>query len=125
MNIPDALFYTRTHEWVRAEPDGLFTLGITDHAQESLGELVFVELPRVGSEVQPGKACTVVESTKAAADVFPPFAGTIVAINTVLAETPERVNQDPYATWLFRLQAAVPPDLSTLLDASAYRKAFA
>ena len=125
MDIPEALHYTATHERVREEPDRLITVGITDHAQDSLGELVFVELPGVGSQVHPGKACAVVESTKAAADVYPPFAGTIAAINAALAETPEQVNKDPYGTWLFRLRLAAPPDLSTLLDAAGYRKTIA
>ena len=125
MDIPEALHYTATHEWVREEPDRLITVGITDHAQDSLGELVFVELPGVGSQVRPGKACAVVESTKAAADVYPPFAGTVVAINAALAETPEQVNKNPYAAWLFRLQPAAPPDLSMLLDAAGYRKTIA
>lgn len=122
MNVPETLYYTPTHEWVRKEPDGALTVGITDHAQDMLGELVYVELPAVGRQAAPGEACAVVESTKAAADVFPPCAGTIVAANGALADNPDMVNKDPYGAWLFRLQPAAGADLSALLDAAAYRK---
>lgn len=122
MNVPEELRYTSTHEWVRAEPDGTLTLGITDHAQDTLGELVFVELPAVGRKLAAGEACAVVESVKAAADVYAPLAGEVVAANTVLRDAPNQVNKDPYGAWLFRFRPAAGTDPSGLLDAAAYRK---
>jgi glycine cleavage system H protein len=124
MNVPDTLRYTGTHEWVRREPDGTLRVGITDHAQDVLGELVFVELPAVG-EAAGGDACAVVESVKAAADVYAPLAGEVVALNAALKDAPGQVNKDPYGAWLFRLKPAGEADLSQLLDAAAYRKSFA
>ncbi|MCC6611569.1 MAG: glycine cleavage system protein GcvH [Burkholderiales bacterium] len=123
MNVPENLKYTADHEWVRAERDGTVTVGITEHAQEQLGDLVFVEVPEVGRKLNAGDACCVVESVKAASDVFSPIAGEVVASNTALADAPEKVNQDPYATWLFRLKPADAGDLAKLLDAAAYREA--
>jgi glycine cleavage system H protein len=120
MNVPDTLRYTSTHEWVRREPDGTLSVGITDHAQDVLGELVFVELPAVGKKVLGGDACAVVESVKAAADVYAPL-----AVNSALKEAPGQVNKDPYGNWLFRLKLAGEADLSRLLDAAAYRKSSA
>jgi glycine cleavage system H protein len=125
MNVPDTLRYTSTHEWVRREPDGTLSVGITDHAQDVLGELVFVELPAVGKKVLGGDACAVVESVKAAADVYAPLAGEVVAVNSALKEAPGQVNKDPYGNWLFRLKLAGEADLSRLLDAAAYRKSSA
>jgi glycine cleavage system H protein len=125
MNVPDNLRYTRTHEWVREEPDGTLGVGITDHAQDVLGELVFVELPVVGKKVLGGDACAVLESAKAAADVYAPLAGEIVAANEALKEAPGQVNKDPYGAWLFRLKPAGEADLSQLLDAAAYKKSSA
>lgn len=125
MNIPDTLRYTATHEWVRKEPDGTLTIGITDHAQDALGELVFLELPEPGRRLAAGEACAVVESVKAASDVYTPLAGEVVAANAGLKEEPGRVNKDPYGAWLFRLKPADGADLSKLLDAAAYRKSFA
>jgi glycine cleavage system H protein len=122
MNLPEALRYTSTHEWVRKEPDGTLSVGITDHAQDALGEMVFVELPVPGRQVLGGDACAVVESVKAASDVYAPLAGEVVAVNTELADDPGRLNKDPYGTWLFRLKPADGADLSRLLDAAAYRK---
>ncbi|HUG76519.1 MAG TPA: glycine cleavage system protein GcvH [Burkholderiales bacterium] len=122
MNLPEALRYTATHEWVRKEPDGTLSVGITDHAQDALGEMVFVELPVPGRQVLGGDACAVVESVKAASDVYAPLAGEVVAVNTELADDPGRLNKDPYGTWLFRLKPADGADLSRLLDAAAYRK---
>jgi len=120
MNVPDTLRYTGTHEWVRREPDGTLSVGITDHAQDVLGELVFVELPAVGKKLLGGDACAVVESVKAAADVYAPLAGEVVAVNSALKDAPGQVNKDPYGAWLFRLKPAGEADLSRLLDAAAY-----
>lgn len=125
MDVPASLRYTSTHEWVRVEADGTLSVGITDHAQDSLGEFVFVELPAVGKQVQGGDACAVVESVKAAADVYAPLAGEVVAVNGALKEAPGQVNKDPYGAWLFRLKPAGAADLSRLLDAAAYRKSAA
>lgn len=122
MNFPDTLRYTPTHEWVRLEPDGTLTVGITDFAQDSLGELVFLQLPEPGRELKAGEESAVVESVKAASDVYSPAAGAVIEANQVLVDEPGRVNQDPYGAWLFRLRPAGTADLSKLLDADAYRK---
>jgi glycine cleavage system H protein len=124
MNIPDSLRYTATHEWVRKEPDGTLSIGITDHAQDALGELVFLELPEPGRKLAAGEACAVVESVKAASDVYTPLAGEVVAANAALKEEPGRLNKDPYGAWLFRLKPAEGADPAQLLDAAAYRKSF-
>ena len=124
MNTPDTLRYTATHEWVRTDADGMLAIGITDHAQESLGELVFVEVPETGRQLAAGEACAVVESVKAASDVYAPVAGEVLARNAALADTPNAVNKDPYAAWLFRLKPAPGADLGKLMDAAAYRKQF-
>lgn len=124
MNIPETLRYTATHEWVRQEAGGALAVGITDHAQDALGELVFVELPRLGRRLDAGEACAVVESVKAASDVYAPVAGEVAAVNRALADAPNRVNQDPYGAWLFRLKPAPSADLARLLDAAAYRASF-
>lgn len=117
--VPDTLRYTQTHEWLRQEADGSVTVGITDHAQAQLGDLVYVELPAVGKALAAGDACAVVESVKAAADVYAPLAGSVLAVNDTLSGAPEQVNQDPYgAGWLLRVSGALPADL---LDAAAYR----
>lgn len=121
MNIPAQLRYTSSHEWLRRESDGTITVGITDHAQGQLGDLVFVELPAVGRKVGAGEACAVVESVKAASDVYAPIAGEIVAVNDGVAATPEAVNQDAYAAWLFRLKPADPAAMDALLDARGYQ----
>lgn len=121
MHIPETLRYTATHEWVQQESDGTLTIGITDFAQDTLGELVFVELPEVGRRVVSGDGCAVVESVKAAADVNAPITGEVVAANAALADTPNKVNQDPYGAWLFRLKPAASADLGRLMDAAAYR----
>jgi glycine cleavage system H protein len=122
MNIPATLRYTASHEWVRAEADGTLSVGITDHAQDSLGELVFVELPEPGRQLAAGDACAVVESVKAASDVYAPVAGEVVARNAALAEAPNEVNKDPYAAWLFRIKPAAGASPENLMDAQAYRK---
>jgi glycine cleavage system H protein len=124
MNIPDSLRYTASHEWVRRETDGTLSVGITDHAQDSLGELVFVELPEAGRRLAAGDACAVVESVKAASDVYAPVAGEVVARNDALAQAPNEVNKDPYAAWLFRIKPAEGAPLDNLVDATTYRKRF-
>lgn len=117
--VPDTLRYTQTHEWLRQEADGSITVGITDHAQAQLGDLVYVELPAVGKALTAGDACAVVESVKAAADVYAPLTGTVLAVNEALSSAPERVNQDPHGEgWLIRLAGTLPGDT---LDAAAYR----
>ena len=120
MNIPSNLKYTKSHEWVRVEADGTVTVGITDHAQELLGDLVFVELPDVGKELAAEQEAAVVESVKAASDVYAPIAGTVIAVNNAVPDTPESVNQDAYAAWLFKMTPDNKADLDALLDAAAY-----
>ncbi|MBN1378340.1 MAG: glycine cleavage system protein GcvH [Gammaproteobacteria bacterium] len=119
--IPDDLRYTKDHEWVREEGDGEYTVGITDHAQSALGDLVFVELPEVGAEVEAGVACCVVESVKAASDVYSPLSGEVTEINDALVESPELGNSDPYTEgWLFRLRSDDTEALDALLDFDEY-----
>lgn len=116
------LRYTRDHEWLRPEGDGTVVVGITDHAQHQLGELVYVELPDGTPGYQAGDAMAVVESTKAASDVYAPVAGTVVAVNEALASSPELVNSDPYGDgWLLRLKPADAASLDSLMDAAAYQ----
>jgi glycine cleavage system H protein len=122
MNVPNGVKYTDTHEWLRREEDGSVTIGITDHAQKALGDLVYVELPAVGRQVTAGEACAVVESVKAASDVYAPIAGEVVAANQALTGTPEAVNEDAYAAWLFRIRPSDAGALSTFMDADAYQK---
>jgi len=124
MNLPENLRYTATHEWVRVEPDGTLAVGITDHAQDTLGELVFVETPEPGRQLSAGESCAVVESVKAAADVYAPVAGEVIARNARLGDAPAEVNQDPYAAWLYKLKPAPGGSLDALMDAAAYRKRF-
>lgn len=121
--IPSELRYTKSHEWIRRMEDGHFEVGITDHAQDQLGDMVFVELPEVGSTVGAGDECAVVESVKAASDVYAPLNGEIVETNTDLDETPELVNQSPYGDgWLFRLRPDDDDDWNELMDADAYEE---
>lgn len=121
-SIPDDLRYASSHEWARDNGDGTVTVGISDHAQEQLGDLVYVEVPEVGRHVSPDAGCAVVESVKAASDVYSPVAGDVVEVNTALSDSPELVNQDPYGEgWLFRVET--DDDLSGLLDAGAYQQA--
>jgi glycine cleavage system H protein len=120
MNIPADLQYTSSHEWVRRESDGTVTIGITDHAQSALGDLVYLELPQVGRKLRAGEACAVVESVKAASDVYAPFSGEVVAVNDAITATPEKVNEDAYASWLFRLRPDAAQSGPSLLDAKAY-----
>jgi len=117
---PSDLRYTKSHEWVKKEADGTLSVGITDHAQGLLGDMVFVELPKVGAKLAAGKECGVVESVKAASDVYAPLAGEVSAINSAIADAPERVNQDAYAAWMFRLKPANAADFDQLMDAKAY-----
>jgi len=123
MNVPNDLKYTDSHEWVRAEADGTVTIGITDHAQAALGDLVFIELPAAGRKLAAGESVGVVESVKAASDIYAPIAGEVVAVNADLSGSPEAVNEDAYAAWMYRLKPANPADLDKLLDAAAYEKA--
>ncbi len=123
MNVPQALKYTASHEWVKSEPDGTLTVGITDHAQQALGDLVYIELPDVGRVVAAAEACAVVESVKAASDIYAPVGGEVTAVNADLPSTPELVNQDAYASWLFKLKPADPGAVGKLLDAAAYTAA--
>ena len=120
-NTPDTLKYTKSHEWVRREADGTITVGITDHAQELLGDLVYVELPEPGAKFAAGKECAVVESVKAASDVYTPVGGEVVEINRTLGDTPETINKDPYgAGWMFKIRPSSPGEVDALLDAAAY-----
>ena len=123
--IPDGLKYTATHQWLRAGADGTATVGITHYAQEQLGDVVYVQPPAIGRTVQRGEHCAVVESVKAASDIPAPVAGEIVGANQAVADAPERVNQDPYGAWLFRIRPEDPTELASLLEAAAYRKLIA
>ena len=123
MNVPKELRYTQSHEWARRESDGTVSVGITDHAQEQLGDIVFVEAPQAGRKVGAGESVGVVESVKAASDIYAPIAGEVVATNGELASSPESVNEDAYGAWMYRIKPANPADLDKLLDAAAYEKA--
>lgn len=117
--LPTDRYYAATHEWVYREQDGTLTIGITDYAQEALGDIVFIELPEIGRALAADESCAVIESVKAASELYAPVAGKIIAVHAEVADTPERVNEEPYATWLFKLQ----PDsdaLDGLLDAAGY-----
>lgn len=122
MKIPKELRYTESHEWARRESDGTVSVGITDHAQEQLGDIVFIEAPQVGRKVAAGEAVGVVESVKAASDIYAPIAGEVVAANADLSGSPEKVNEDAFAAWMYRIKPANPADLDKLLDAAAYEK---
>ncbi|AOK15267.1 glycine cleavage system protein H [Burkholderia cepacia] len=121
-NVPADLKYTDEHEWIRTEADGTLTVGITDHAQNTLGDIVFLELPAVGKQVKAGDAIGVVESVKAASDIYSPVSGEVVAINADAVDTPEEVNSDAYDTWLFKIKLADGASTDNLLDAAAYAK---
>jgi glycine cleavage system H protein len=119
--LPAELKYTKSHEWVRDEGDGTVTVGITDHAQEALGDLVFVELPEVGASLDAGSDCAVVESVKAASDVYSPVSGEVTEVNEALADAPETINGDAFGDgWMFKLRLSDPDQLGDLLDADAY-----
>lgn len=120
MNTPADLKYSKSHEWVRMEADGTATVGITFHAQEQLGDIVFVQNPDVGRSLKQGEECGVIESVKAAADIYTPLSGEVIAANTELNDAPQRINEDAYAAWLFKLKLADAAELAGLLDAAAY-----
>jgi glycine cleavage system H protein len=122
MHLPADLKYTDTHEWLRQEGDGTVAVGITWHAQDRLGDLVYVENPARGKALRKGEECGVVESVKAASDIYAPISGEVVAVNEDLAKSPEVINQDPYGAWMFKVKPSDPSELRTLLDAAAYEK---
>lgn len=120
-NVPGDLKYTKSHEWVRIEGDGTLVIGITDHAQDLLGDMVYVEVPDVGRSLEAEEACAVVESVKAASDVYSPVSGQVTAANAALADSPETVNSDPYGDgWLMKLAPTERDELNQLMDAEAY-----
>ncbi|EKT67022.1 glycine cleavage system protein GcvH [Providencia alcalifaciens] len=120
-NAPKELRYTREHEWLRDEGNGEFTVGITEHAQETLGDMVFVDLPNVGDVVSAGDDCAVVESVKAASDIYAPISGEIIAVNDALSDSPELVNESPYQEgWIFRIKMTDDSQLADLIDAPGY-----
>ena len=122
MDVPDHLKYTASHEWVADQGDGTVSVGITAVAADQLGELVYVELPKPGARYRRGEACAVVESTKAASEVYAPLSGEVIAVNAALADAPGQVNASPYSDgWLFKLKLADREELAALLDAAAYR----
>lgn len=120
MTIPTNLKYATSHEWVKTEADGTLTVGITHHAQDALGDLVYIELPAVGKQVQAGQEIVVLESVKAASDAYSPVAGEVIAINQAVADAPESLNAAPYDAWLFKLKPAADTSLDGLLDAAGY-----
>jgi len=122
MNIPADLKYTESHEWVRLETDGTLTVGITEYAQDALGDIVFVELPQVGKTFTAGDDAAVVESVKAASDIYAPVSGTVTAVNQPAADAPDSINSDAYGAWLFKLQPQDANAINGLLDADAYGK---
>jgi glycine cleavage system H protein len=120
MKTPEHLKYTETHEWIKTEADGMLAVGITDHAQEVLGDIVFLELPPVGKRYARGEACAVIESVKAASDIYMPVAGEVVAANDALVRSPEQINADAYGAWMFRIKPDDAADIGSLMDAAAY-----
>lgn len=121
MSNPSNLKYTASHEWVKTEADGSITIGITEHAQELLGDMVFVEAPAAGRKLKAKEECAVVESVKAAADVYAPVSGTVTAVNSELDSAPEAINSDAYAAWIFKMKPDNAADVAALLDATAYQ----
>jgi glycine cleavage system H protein len=121
MSNPSNLRYTASHEWVKTEADGTISIGITQHAQELLGDMVFVENPAVGRKLKAREECAVVESVKAAADVYAPVSGEVVAVNNELDSAPEKINADPYGAWMFRMKPDNAADVAALMDAAAYQ----
>ena len=121
MSTPNDLRYTASHEWIRVEADGTLTIGITDHAQEALGDVVFLELPEAGRSVAKEEAIAVIESVKAASDIYAPVAGEILEANQAAIDAPESVNADAYATWLFKIKPTNIADVDSLLDAAGYQ----
>ncbi|KMN19184.1 glycine cleavage system protein GcvH [Pseudomonas weihenstephanensis] len=121
--IPAELRFAESHEWARLEADGTVTVGISDHAQEALGDVVFVELAEVGKVFAAGDTAGVVESVKAASDIYSPVSGEVIAVNEALADNPEQVNSDPYDSWIFKLKPSNAAELDKLLDAAGYKTA--
>ena len=121
MSNPADLKYTPSHEWVKTESDGTISIGITQHAQELLGDMVFVEIPMAGRKLKAKEECAVVESVKAAADIYAPVNGVVTAANNELDSTPETINSDPYNAWIFRMKPDNPADVAALMDAKAYQ----
>ncbi len=122
-NVPAGLRYAKTHEWTQVAADGTVTIGITDYAQNSLGDITYIQMPKVGAVLKAGQTFGVVESVKAASDVYAPVAGTVLAVNQQLEATPEKVNQAPYTDgWMLKLTLANPADVNTLLTAADYGK---
>ncbi|AUV03977.1 glycine cleavage system protein GcvH [Phytobacter ursingii] len=120
-NVPAELKYSKEHEWLRKEADGTYTVGITEHAQELLGDMVFVDLPEVGTTVAAGDDCAVAESVKAASDIYAPISGEIVAVNETLGDAPEQVNSEPYGEgWIFKIKASDEAEVDALLSATEY-----
>ncbi|GLO40676.1 glycine cleavage system H protein 2 [Pseudomonas putida] len=122
-NIPADLRFAESHEWARLEADGTVTVGISDHAQQALGDVVFVELAEVGKEFAAGDAAGVVESVKAASDIYAPVGGEVIAVNEELADSPELLNEEPYESWIFKLKPSNPAELDKLLDGAGYAAA--
>jgi len=123
-NIPAHLKYTKTHEWIEEQDDGSVKIGITDHAQDLLGDMVFVELPELETVLEAGDECAVIESVKAASDVYSPLSGEIVEVNEELVDNPDMVNKNPYVDgWIFRLMPSDPEQFNSLFDAEAYEMA--
>ncbi|MFZ6646785.1 glycine cleavage system protein GcvH [Undibacterium sp. TJN25] len=122
MNIPADLKYTASHEWIRTEADGTITIGISEFAQDSLGDIVFVDLPKVGQVLSAGKDCAVVESVKAAGDIYAPVSGEVIAVNDAVVDAPESINANAYDAWLFKLKPANAADVDALMNADDYKK---
>lgn len=120
-NIPEDLRYATSHEWARLESDGSITVGITDHAQEALGDVVYLELPTLGSQLQAGQQAGVVESVKAASDIYAPVSGEVIAVNEGLIDAPEGINTHPYQSWFYKLQPTNASELAALLTAEGYQ----
>lgn len=123
--LPENLKYATSHEWSKLEEGGIIRVGITDFAQEELGDLVYIDLPEVGKQFSAGEQCAVVESVKTASDLFSPVTGTIVAVNETILDSPEKVNDDPYDVWLFCVKADALTELDGLMDATAYQQMIA
>jgi len=120
MSVPQNLKYAESHEWCLSDEDGSYSVGITHHAQDALGDIVFIELPKLGQQVIAKSNCAVVESVKAASDIYAPISGEIIAINEELTKSPEQINSAPYESWFFKIKGSKPTDLNDLLDAAAY-----
>lgn len=125
MSVPAELKYAKSHEWIRLEADGTVTIGITQHAQELLGDMVFVELPKTGRSLKQDEDCAVVESVKAASDIYAPISGEVIAVNDEVESSPEKINEDCYSAWLFKLKPANAAEIDGLLDASGYEELLA